>query len=288
MNIHLAQHFGMCFGVRDALRLTLSLAQDEPLTVLGQLVHNPAVDRQLSALGVASADLSQPGTAPTQRVVITAHGAAETAKSAWKAAGHVVSDTTCPLVRKAHRALEVLVLGGYAPLVIGERHHVEVKGLIGDWPHAQVILRPEEIDALEEQPRFGVVSQTTQPSRLVADLVHRLRERFPDSEVRFVDTVCQPTKDRQSALDKLCAENDSIVVVGGRHSNNTRQLVLRATELGTRAWHVESADELDPAWFRDAENVGVTAGTSTLEETVQAVVARLEAFATDRALRQSA
>jgi 4-hydroxy-3-methylbut-2-enyl diphosphate reductase len=282
MNIHLAQHFGMCFGVRDALRLTQSLAREEPITVLGQLVHNPAVDRQLSALGAVTADLSQPGHAPTDRVVITAHGAAESIKQAWKTAGHTVTDTTCPLVRKAHRALECLVLGGYFPIVIGERNHVEVKGLVTDFPQCTVLLSDAEIDTLEERPRFGVISQTTQPYRRVEDLVRHLRERFPASEVRFVDTVCQPTKDRQTALEKLCAENDTIVVVGGRNSNNTRQLVQKAVELGTRAWHVEDADDLDPQWFNEALNIGVTAGTSTLDATVQEVIAKLQAFAEAR------
>jgi 4-hydroxy-3-methylbut-2-enyl diphosphate reductase len=279
MNIHLAEHFGMCFGVRDALRLTQTLSQVEPVTILGQLVHNPAVDLQLQALGAQSASLDRPGSAPTHRVIITAHGAAESVRRAWLESGHAVSDSTCPLVRKAHRALECLVLTGYVPVVIGEPSHVEVRGLVTDFPQAAVVLETADVDALPAHPRFGIVSQTTQPSHRVAALVQRIRDRFPESEVRFVDTVCQPTKDRQTALESLCADNDTIVIAGGRNSNNTRQLVLRARQLGARAFHVEGAADLDPNWFAEAANVGVTAGTSTLDSTVDEILARLHEIA---------
>lgn len=282
MNVHLAKHYGMCFGVRDALRLTHDLAQTEEVTVLGQLVHNPVVDQHLQTLGVQRSDLNEPGSAPTQRVVITAHGAADSARKAWREAGHEVADTTCPLVRKAHRALECLVLGGYFPVVIGERNHVEVRGLIADFPEAIVISNEDEIDLIPNKAKIGLVSQTTQPIRRVQQLHTVIEARFADSEVKFVDTVCQPTKNRQTALEDLCAENDTIVVVGGNNSNNTRQLMLRAKSLGCEAHQVEGADDLDDRWFRRSKNVGVTAGTSTLDETVRDVFARLKQIAAKR------
>ena len=140
MNLHLAQHHGMCFGVRDALRATHDVAMREPVTILGQLVHNPVVEAHLKTLGVRAGQLEAQDSATTQRVVITAHGAADTQREAWKSAGHTVTDTTCPLVRKAHQALAILVQEGYHPIVIGQRQHVEVRGLIGDFPEASVVL----------------------------------------------------------------------------------------------------------------------------------------------------
>ncbi len=281
MNVTLADHYGMCFGVRDALRLTYDLAQSEPVTILGQLVHNPVVDGYLDAMGVQNGNLEALDSAPTKHVVVTAHGAADSLKQQWHDSGHLVSDTTCPLVKKAHRALESLVSAGYAPVVIGKPTHVEVRGLIHDFPDAQVILTEADADALPFQERIGVVAQTTQPILWVQHLVERIRATHPEAEVKFIDTVCQPTKDRQTALEKLCAANDTIVVVGGRNSNNTGQLVRRAQDLGCTAYHVEGPDDLDPTWFRGAENVGVTAGTSTLDETVRDVFERLKQFAND-------
>jgi 4-hydroxy-3-methylbut-2-enyl diphosphate reductase len=127
-----------------------------------------------------------------------------------------------------------------------------------------------------------VISQTTQPIERVRALVEQIRLARPGAEVRFCDTVCQPTKNRQSALRKLIAECDTLIVVGGRNSNNTLQLVAAATVAGRRVFHVERAEELQRDWFLDAEEVGITAGTSTLKETVAAVREHIEQIAAER------
>ena len=164
-------------------------------------------------------------------------------------------------------------------MVIGKRGHVEVAGLTGDFPAAFVVENVDDISQLPQHERYGVISQTTQPLEKVQALVAAIRNARPTSEVRFSDTVCQPTKNRQLALRKLLAECDTMVVVGGRNSNNTVQLVTAASAAGLTVFHIERPDELDPAWFSTAENVGLTAGTSTLKETVAAVHARLAEIA---------
>jgi 4-hydroxy-3-methylbut-2-enyl diphosphate reductase len=210
--------------------------------------------------------------------MITAHGASDAARAAWKAAGFGVSDGTCPLVRHAHDQLKLLVELGYAPVIIGQRGHVEVNGLSGDFPEAVILDSEAGLAALPNADRLGVISQTTQPIDRVQRLVAAIRAARPKAEVRFADTVCQPTKNRQNALRQLLVECDTMVVVGGRNSNNTLQLVAAAEVAGLRAIHVERADELKLAWFESSETVGLTAGTSTLKETVTAVHARLEEF----------
>jgi 4-hydroxy-3-methylbut-2-enyl diphosphate reductase len=278
MNLHLARHYGMCFGVRDALRATHAAAVREPVTVLGQLVHNPVVDRHLTAVGVRPGRLDAPAT--TRRVVITAHGVADVERVRWQAAGHVLTDTTCPLVRKAHEALALLVAEGCHPVVIGQPGHAEVRGLIGDHPGASVIDSVADLAALPNgTARFGVVAQTTQPLERVLALLDALKRGRPAAEVRFMDTVCRPTKQRQAALEELAAHCEAVVVVGGRNSNNTRQLADKARALGLRVIAIETADELRPEAFAGLREVGVTAGTSTLDETVAAVLARLKTFA---------
>ena len=274
MKILLASHYGMCFGVRDALRATHRAAQAEPITVLGQLVHNPVVETHLRTLGVQRGELSD-AFAGTRRVVITAHGAADREREVWSTAGFQVTDTTCPLVRKAHDALGSLVAAGYFPVVIGEAQHAEVSGLTGDFPEAAVILSEADVERLPARSRFGLISQTTQPLALALTLVEAVKKHHPGAEVRFMDTICHPTKQRQQALTDLCRQCELVIVVGGRNSNNTRQLVLTAQALGARAQQVEHAGDLNPEWFRRVKSVGVTAGTSTLDETVQAVVDRL-------------
>lgn len=276
MNIILAKHFGMCFGVRDALTATRALAGQGPATILGELVHNPVVTQQLDQLGVRRGDLRNLDSAATPRVVITAHGAAQRDRRAWQERGFEVTDTTCPLVKKAHNALSQLVAMGCHPVVIGKHDHVEVLGLTGDFPDADVILSDDDIAKLSPHPQFGVVSQTTQPATRVTQLLNQLRRTFPHSEVRYIDTVCQPTKDRQTALRDLCQEVEVIIAVGGITSNNTQQLVTTAQSFGVRAYRVSQASELRSAWFDGVENVGVTAGTSTLDETIGEVVHALK------------
>ncbi len=275
MTIKIAEHYGLCFGVRDAMAEAERLAQRGPLTILGQLVHNPVVRDRLSQLGAQTGHLENVGQADTSQVMITAHGASDTARAAWKAAGFGVFDGTCPLVRHAHEQLKLLVQLGYTPVIIGQRGHAEVNGLSGDFPEAVILDRESDLSALPNADRLGVISQTTQPIDRVQRLVAAIRAARPAAEVRFVDTVCQPTKNRQHALRELLSACDTMVVVGGRNSNNTLQLVAAAEVAGLRTFHIERAEELDPDWFANAETVGLTAGTSTLKETVAAVHARL-------------
>lgn len=282
MRIQLAKHYGMCFGVRDALRATHKTAAEAPVTMLGQLVHNPVVSKHLKTLGVRDGDLSKTDSATTRDVVITAHGASDRDRTAWRDAGFRVTDTTCPLVHKAHKALARLVAEGYFPVVIGMPGHVEVRGLTGDFPEAIVVESANDICKVPFHAKIGVVSQTTQQIDRVRVLVRAMQAFHPEAEVRFVDTVCQPTKDRQTALADLCRENEVVVVVGGHNSNNTHQLVAKAAQLGAKSYHVEHPDDIRPEWIVGVESVGVTAGTSTLDESVVAVVDRLKQIAAEQ------
>ena len=275
MRILLADHSGMCFGVRDAIKQAEQLATEEPLTILGELVHNPILRERLRAQGVNEASLDGQ-TSPSQRVMITAHGASDRKRAEWLAAGFNVADGTCPLVQHAHEQLTRLVAAGFFPIVIGKAGHVEVEGLIGDFPDAAVVSAREDVVRLPRRRRYGVISQTTQPIDFVRDIVDLIRRTHRDAEVRFADTVCKPTKDRQFALQKLIDAAGAIVVVGGQTSNNTRQLVETCRAAGKVTFHIERPDELRVEWFAAVQVVGLTAGTSTLSETVRAVKERLQ------------
>ena len=275
MKILLAEHFGMCFGVRDAIAEAEKLAAEAPLTVLGQLVHNPIVRERLRTQGIAEGSLDQTNST-SQRVMITAHGTSDVKRNAWRATGVSVFDGTCPLVHHAHEQLRQLVAAGFFPVVIGKSGHVEVEGLIGDFSEAVVLSSAESVARLPRHARFGIISQTTQPIDFVREMVELIRRTYPKSDVRFVDTVCKPTKDRQIALQRLIEIADAIVVVGGRTSNNTCQLVETCRAAGKTAFHIERSEELQTDWFETINVVGLTAGTSTLRETVGEVLRRLE------------
>ena len=269
MKLLRATHLGMCFGVRDAIALAQSEAARQPLTILGELVHNETVLADLRARGIAIAPHHPDAATPT--VMVTAHGASDTAIAAARARGHHVLEATCTLVRFAHRAVQALVRDGFHPIIIGQRGHVEVRGLTEDLAECDIVLTEADVAVLRERPRFGIASQTTQPIERVRQLVAVIRARFPQSEVRFVDTVCQPTKQRQTAAEDLARASDVVLVIGGAQSNNTRELVATCACHCSRVHHVQGPDDLRPEWFIDVETVGLTAGTSTPDATIVAV-----------------
>jgi 4-hydroxy-3-methylbut-2-enyl diphosphate reductase len=203
--------------------------------------------------------------------MITAHGASEEALERARSHGLQVLEATCPLVHFAHRAVQQLVREGFHPVIVGQRGHVEVRGLTEDLAEFDVVLSEEDVRQMTERPRFGVAAQTTQPVDKVRRLVESIRRQFPRSEVRYVDTVCQPTKQRQAAALDLARESDVVVVVGGTHSNNTRELAATCRRYCARVHHVQSADDLRLEWFAEAGTVGLTAGTSTPDEIIDSV-----------------
>ena len=261
MKIIRAEHLGMCFGVKDAIALARGAVKQEPLTILGDLVHNETVLAELREQGIRIEQ--QPANVSTRMVMVTAHGASGRTLRETRERGLNAVEATCPLVQVAHRSLARLVREGFHPIIIGKRDHVEVRGLTGDLDEFDVVLDEADVVGLCARPRFGVVAQTTQPIDRVRHLVRLIRERFPQSEVCFIDTVCQPTKQRQNAAIELAQKCDVVIVIGGAHSNNTHELVKTCARFCTRVHHVQIVDDLRSEWFNEADTVGVTAGTST-------------------------
>jgi 4-hydroxy-3-methylbut-2-en-1-yl diphosphate reductase len=277
MQVRLAEHLGMCFGVRDAIDLALRLTRQGPLTILGDLVHNPDIVAEMDAAGAVRAQRRD--EVRTKAVLLTAHGTANRVKLEMRQEGFQVHDATCPLVKRVHLAVDKLLAEGRHPVVIGKRDHVEVRGLVGDLDEFTIIQDEADIAQLAGRLRLGVVAQTTQPLERVIEMVEEIKRRCPAADVHFIDTVCQPTKDRQEALHKLAAESDAVVVVGGPDSNNSRKLTELARSLGRPAFQVAGAGELKPGWFAGMSVVGLTAGTSTPERVIDEVRRKLESFA---------
>jgi 4-hydroxy-3-methylbut-2-enyl diphosphate reductase len=282
MKIIRAEHLGMCFGVKDAITLAIQTAKREPLTILGDLVHNETVLAELRAKGIRVEQ--NVASVATRTVMVTAHGASKRKLSGIHHRGLNVLEATCPLVQVAHRTLVKLVGEGFHPIVIGKRDHVEVRGMTEDLDEFDVVLCEEDVAKLQERPRFGIISQTTQPIEKVRRLVQMIRGQFPKSEVRFVDTICQPTKQRQSAAIELAQKCDVIVIIGGVHSNNTHELVKTCSQLCLRVHHVQSAAGLQKEWFCAEDVVGITAGTSTPD----AVIDTIEHFLRKQVLAKQA
>jgi 4-hydroxy-3-methylbut-2-enyl diphosphate reductase len=271
MRVLRAEVLGLCFGVRDALAIMKRVDRPDEVTIHGELVHNPIVLNQLERRGFrTSGESDRDELAETPVVLITAHGVSDLERGRLEQAGKRLIDTTCPLVVRAHRAAISLRDDGYHVLIIGRKGHVEVRGIAEDLPSCQIVESADDVETYPH-PRLGIVCQTTTPERLVKSVRQAIEERNPEAEIKFIDTVCLPTKDHQRALERLLDRVEAMVVVGGRNSNNTKELVSLCRERGVPAVHVQTASELDPSWFEPYETVGLTAGTSTLDSTIEEV-----------------
>jgi 4-hydroxy-3-methylbut-2-enyl diphosphate reductase len=265
----------MCFGVRDALAIIDLIDDPRTVTIHGQLVHNQVVLDDLKARGFGMRSEHERWNeadcqTPTPSALVTAHGISDWRRSQLEQTGVRLIDTTCPLVKRVHQAAQSLQAEGYHVLLIGRRGHVEVQGIVEDLSRFDVIESPDEVRTYD-RAKLGIVCQTTATERQVGAIRAAILEQNPHAEIRFVDTVCLPTKEHQRSLMRLLNQVDAVVVVGGSNSNNTKELVELCRENGRPAVRVQSAAELDRDWFRHIAVVGLTAGTSTLDRTIDEV-----------------
>ena len=274
MKVSLANAMGTCFGVQDAINLAMSSEFASDLTIVGQLVHNPQVSKSLKHNGVSLVPgIENIDKIKTKKVMITAHGASEKTKKQLQDAGFVVFDASCPLVMRVHQTIKSLVKKGYFPVVIGQKDHVEVKGIVGDLEDHLVINNEDDFEKIKESGnrKLGIVTQTTQQTDKVEHIVNKIRALDYVDEVAFVNTICQPTRDRQVAVHELADQVDLMIVIGGFNSSNTKKLVHVCTEKGVEAHHIESFHQLQKDWFVGKQHVGITAGTSTPESVINQV-----------------
>jgi 4-hydroxy-3-methylbut-2-enyl diphosphate reductase len=279
MKVIAAAATGMCFGVRDALVTLSDIEQPQSVAIYGELVHNEVVLHQLQTRGfqqVAETERTSIPAAP--QIVITAHGISNRRRQELTAAGKTLIDTTCPLVTRLHRAARELSDSGAFVVVIGRADHVEVQGVTDDLESFAVVRSVDEVGTYPAT-RIGVVCQTTFPTTDAAAIRQQIATCNPTATIQWTDTICQPTKDRQQALNELLDQVQAVVVVGGRQSHNTLRLVNTCRQRGVAVFHIEQSTELDPHWFDGIATVGLTAGTSTLPETLQQVHDRLTAIA---------
>ncbi|MGB4442239.1 MAG: 4-hydroxy-3-methylbut-2-enyl diphosphate reductase [Coriobacteriia bacterium] len=277
MKVIVARHAGVCYGVERALRLAGEAASGGgDVATLGPLIHNPQAVAALQARGVGVA--STLDDVPSGTLIIRSHGVDPAVIIEARGRGLDVIDATCPFVSAAHTCAADLAADGYAVVIVGESDHPEVEGILAHAGGSALIVQHAS-DLPERLPgrKIGVVVQTTQPPAVLQDVVAALLPRV--SELRVCNTICSATAKRQASAAELAETVDVIVVVGGHNSGNTTRLAEICLARNPRTHHVETADELDEVWFRDAEVVGVTAGASTPDEQIRGVIDAIEALA---------
>ncbi len=281
MKIHRASDMGFCFGVRRAVDMMQEAAANGTrVTTLGQVVHNPQVVAQLEQTGIMVKDDRLADDVGTDTVAITAHGVGETVVRDIEARGLKVIDTTCQFVSRSQRAARNLAERGFTVVIFGDPTHPEVRGVLGWCRGRGIVIKNENLDDLPDYlpAKIGVISQTTHtPERFAVFVANLMRARIDQiTEIRVVNVLCNATTSQQAATRDLTQDVDLMIVVGGHNSANTRHLAELSRANGIETYHVETSGELQPEWFNGHEDIGVTAGASTPDFSIDAVVKRIE------------
>ena len=289
-----ADELGYCWGVRRALDIIQDAAGDAgPISPIGDVIHNPQVVERLRARGVEGAgSVDEAVDRGFRRVAITAHGMGPHLAGEAETAGVELVDTTCPLVTKVQRLAQKLVRQGYFLVVYGDSYHPEVRGVIG-WAGTSKALAAKKLadlpwnaprgksgEGVVTPPRkVALVSQTTKNVDELMKFAHELQALVvPEGgEFRLCNTICEPTSERQNALKRLVERDrvDLILAIGGKKSSNTARLAEVGNKLGVSAHHIERPEDIDEGWLDGVAVVGVTAGASTPDDVIEAVVASL-------------
>ncbi len=274
MKVLVAERAGYCYGVERALRLTSEAVEQErkPIYTLGPIIHNPQVVEEFAARDVrqvSGIDGVSKGT-----IIVRTHGVDPEIIIAAEKKGLSMVDATCPFVAKAQQRAAALSDDGYNLVIVGEKEHPEVVGILAHAGGKATVVENVEEAAGVKGTRIGVVVQTTQSVENLRRIVGSLMPKA--GEIKIFNTICSSTTRRQESAKKLAEEVGMMVVVGGKNSANTSRLSQICRDTGTVAYHIETARELKPEWAAGVDVVGVTSGASTPEWLLQEVIEKLK------------
>ena len=257
MKIILARDAGYCFGVRDAVNSAYEMSKKYgEVYMLGDIVHNESVVSDLEKEGVKVVDkLDQiPKDKP---VLFRAHG---TAKEVWKKAEDKkmnIIDATCPLVHEIHHEVKALHEEGRKIIIIGDHGHDEVIGIASQIPDPIIVATVEEAEELRKTKKAGIVTQSTQTIENVQDIINILMTKVFD--LRFVNTICFPTKRNHEQIKEMAVKNDIMIIIGSFTSANSKRLTELSKQRNEKSYQVTCADDLEIDWFEGVEKVGISA-----------------------------
>ena len=275
MQCEIADHAGFCWGVKRALKIAEKTAAESegPVTSLGPIIHNPTIVDNLHRQGVATekdVDAIESGT-----IVIRAHGIPPETFKKIEEKGLKVADATCPIVKKSQRFARRLTEQGYQVVIVGDRHHPEIIGILGHTDGTAVVIdSPEELNQAQLRDKVGLIAQTTHSVAEYKTVEDAVASRVPESKA--CDTLCFETVRQQANTVELAQRTDVMIVVGGRNSANTVRLANMCKSTGVETFHVENAEELKLEWFAGKSFAGVTGGASTPDFLIHEVAEWIE------------
>ncbi len=282
MKVLLAQPRGFCAGVDRAIAIVerALVVHGAPIYVRHEIVHNKYVVNTLRNKGAIF--VNEVSEVPDNSVLVfSAHGVPRSVEDEARARKLKIYDATCPLVTKVHAEVAKMHRNGYQIIMIGHKGHPEVEGTVGQVPsEIEVIESPEQVQSLEvkDSEKVAYVSQTTISHDDAKEVIRSLKERFPQILEPKKADICYATQNRQDAVKELAKAVDLVLVVGSKTSSNSNRLREVAEKVGTRAYLIDGASELDEKWFDGIECIGITAGASAPEILVEEIIEKLKSF----------
>ncbi|MGA2775659.1 MAG: 4-hydroxy-3-methylbut-2-enyl diphosphate reductase [Candidatus Omnitrophota bacterium] len=271
MKVNLAKSAGFCFGVQRALNIALRQVKSKNnIFMLGDIVHNENVVRLIKKTGIKKISHLTSGRGKT--LLIRAHGASFATFKKAKSLGYNIIDATCPMVKEIHKIAQDAENEGFDIIVIGDKKHDEVQGIVGQLKKKAVIIDDKNkipVSAVKKIKRAAVVVQSTQNIEKVLKILGKLRNYIP--ELKFYNTICRPTRIKQEEIKCLPLKNDAMVIIGSKKSANTKRLYEISKSLNKRTFWVNSSKELKRGYFKDLKSVGVTTGASTPKESIRKI-----------------
>jgi len=278
VRVLIAKHAGFCEGVERAHRIALEqIKVGRPIFMLGNLVHNTQVIEKFKGLGVKTVkNLSEIPQATKGVLLVSAHGVSPEIYKEAKGLGLEIVDTTCSWVKKAQKTTKELADEGRMVIIVGDKGHPEVKGLVG-WSQGKAIVVEDLEDfnklSLSSENKVGILAQTTQAEEHFDRMIAELKKKIKN--VKEFDTICGATSKRQKAAMALAKKVDLMLVIGDKMSANTRRLTELCTKTGTETHQIQTIKELDSKWLEGKNKVGITAGASTPDWVIKEVVDKL-------------
>jgi 4-hydroxy-3-methylbut-2-enyl diphosphate reductase len=274
MEIIVAKMAGFCFGVKRAIEITFDISKkdNEGVYTLGPIIHNPQVIEKLKGEGVPPIEVDDIEKAGVKALIIRTHGIPRQLYNSIAARGFRIIDATCPFVKKAQHYAKLLKEKGYQVVILGDANHPEVKGLVS-YAGEDVVVVDADSALKGLKPKVGIIVQTTQPVEALKKLLAGVAEHA--KEIMVYNTICNSTALRLKETAEMAREVDVMVVVGGKNSANTTQLANLCRSFSVKTHHIETADEIDERWFRQASKTGITAGASTPDWIIREVEKRI-------------
>jgi 4-hydroxy-3-methylbut-2-enyl diphosphate reductase len=273
MKIKLAESYGFCYGVKRAIDIA---EKHSGSITYGPLIHNnDEINRLKNSYNIGLAK-SIDEFKPSDIVVIRTHGITKDELAILKKQENRIINATCPYVTKPQQIVNAMSKEDYSIIIFGDKNHPEIKGVYsyGDNKNTFIVNTPTDIDFNKLKSKVAVVAQTTRKPKDFMEIVEVLVSRI--KEVRVFNTICNATFENQDATSALAKKADIMVVIGGKHSSNTKQLYNIAKESCNDSYLIENKNELDVNWFNNKKLCGISAGASTPDWIVQNIIKEIK------------